>query len=619
MALITKFHVPANELDDVGLQEISMSRLGRFVVLAGKNGSGKSRLLTKLEWYVSARVNVYANLKNLNIQITNVEHAIKTNPEHELVGNWKRDLDSLKQQLSLAFNRVVSNEAAGKLKAVRFVPKQLNLKDPRQTPSSQLTAGFAQAKVPGIANVEQNSLFYVKQLQERWWNATHPQFSGEDNEKNAATSDYEGFKTTLYKLLREHLGRNVDGEPTLFGRPIFDANLSDGQKVILQLCVALHAQKTDFDNTVFILDEPENHLHPSAVIDLLEALYQAADKSQIWIATHSIPLLAYVASIEPMALWFIEDGLAKNSGRAPQKVLEGLLGSDERIGQLNAFTGLPAQLACLQYACESLLAPQVVSDGVHDPQVSQIQKILSGLNAGASVRVLDYGAGKGRLLEGLAECFVSGNQKLSELIDYFAFDPFSVDRAQCEQVIQSYFPDDASRYFGTPDDFFSKKDDQSIDVVVMCNVLHEISPRDWTTLFSNDSLIGRSLKEKGFLLIVEDQRIPVGEKAHDHGFIVLDTQHLRTLFGVTEADIRDGQFVVDDRRKDGRLKAHLIAQSLLKRLTADSRKKAVEQLRSTAKDQIANLRKMDATYANGQLNGFWTQQFANASLYLEEA
>jgi energy-coupling factor transporter ATP-binding protein EcfA2 len=145
--------------------------------------------------------------------------------------------------------------------------------------------------------------------------------------------------------------------------------LSDGQKVILQLCVALHAQKSELENSIFLLDEPENHLHPSAAIDLLKMLYESTGNSQIWIATHSIPLLAYVASEEPMSLWYVDGGAVSSAGRHPEIVLESLLGNEDRLGQLNAFTSLPAQLAVVNYAMESLLPPTILGGGADDPQV----------------------------------------------------------------------------------------------------------------------------------------------------------------------------------------------------------------------------------------------------------
>jgi hypothetical protein len=176
------------------------------------------------------------------------------------------------------------------------------------------------------------------------------------------------------------------------------------------------------------------------------------------------------------------------------------------------------------------------------------------------------------------------------------------------------------RHFAKDDDFFTHKDNASLDVVIMCNVLHEIPPNDWLSLFNNNlSVIGRGLKETGYLLIVEDQRIPIGEKAHKFGFLVLDTQHLRTLFAITETDSNNGLFQVLDARNDGRLKAHKISKQLLTRITSDTRKNAIVQLQTTAKTQIKQLREEEPNFQNGQLNGFWTQQFANASLWLAEA
>jgi SAM-dependent methyltransferase len=543
---------------------------------------------------------------------------ILQNPQHQNLSQWTSEAANYENQIELAINRVVSGTENAEFKAIRFVPKQLNLQDPRSHGNRELVSHFGQAKNPGLNGYEQHCLYYVQQLQHRWWNAGHQRYSGTDEEREIALNDYDSFQAMLSIMLGCPLDRNLDGDATLFGRPIPDAGLSDGQKVILQLCVALHAQRSQLDSTVFLMDEPENHLHPSSVIDLLKSLYEITGKSQIWIATHSIPLLAYVASVEPMSLWYVEDGLVTNSGRHPETVLSGLLGDEERIGQLNAFTGLPAQLAAINYATESLFPPKVVAEGDSDPQVTQIQEVVAHLSNGAVLSVLDYGAGKGRLLDGFAANAIAAGMKASELLDYFAFDPYPDNHAECVRLIGEHFPVEFPRYFNSREEFFDCKADGSIDVVVMCNVFHEISPREWLNLLSPNSLIVRALKDNGYLLIVEDLRIPVGEKAHDHGFLVLDTSHLRTLFSICEDDLNAGHFSHEDSRKDGRLKAHLIAKPLLSRITSESRRIAIEQLKETAKEQIRNLRNLRPSYVNGQLNGFWTQQFANSSLYLDE-
>ena len=132
----------------------------------------------------------------------------------------------------------------------------------------------------------------------------------------AATQDsYKKLVDLIELLLKTTLGRSIDGDATLFGKPLALANLSDGQKVLIQLAVALHAQNGKLDNTVFLLDEPENHLHPSALIEFLDALELVAPSAQFWIATHSVPLLAHIANKEPMAIWYVEDGAISNAGR----------------------------------------------------------------------------------------------------------------------------------------------------------------------------------------------------------------------------------------------------------------------------------------------------------------
>lgn len=616
--LIQEFFAPANEVSDLGLQEINMSRLGRFVALAGKNGAGKSRILNKLELYAGMRVSGRGQLSMWRQNLASASNALKNQPTNANRPAWEESVKDYRNQIARATERIIAEESA-EFKAIRFVPKDLSLQDPRNHAGRELVSRFSQAKSVGLNGYEQCCLFYIQQLQARWWNAGHQLFSGSLGEKAEVLQEYEGFQALILRMLGIKVERNLDGEPTLFGKPIPDAGLSDGQKVILQLCVALHAQHSQLDDTIFLLDEPENHLHPSAVIDLLKSLYETTSSSQIWVATHSIPLLAYIASIEPTSLWYVNEGGVRNAGRHPEIVLDSLLGDEERIGQLNSFTSLPAQLAAINYATESLSAPKVVSGGEKDPQISQIHQVISKLAEGRLLNILDFGAGKGRLLEGLAATSEEVGQDLSTVIDYYAFDAYPDGRDACLRVIRTHFPDSSLRHFVSREDFFSHKNDGCIDIVVMCNVLHEISPKDWLDIFSDQSIVSRALNENGYLLLVEDQRIPVGELAHEHGFIVLDTSHLRMLFSVSEEDHRNGFFLCNDARGDGRLKAHLISKSLLCRITSESRKKSIDALRATAKNEIKKLRNgRVGSYADGLLHAFWTQQFANTSLYLDE-
>ena len=69
-------------------------------------------------------------------------------------------------------------------------------------------------------------------------------------------------------------------------------NLSSGEKAALDLILDIIVAKTEFDDTIFCIDEPEAHLHTKLQGPLLEQLYKLIpDNSQLWIATHSIGMV----------------------------------------------------------------------------------------------------------------------------------------------------------------------------------------------------------------------------------------------------------------------------------------------------------------------------------------
>lgn len=613
--LITKFVAPTDELADVGLQAINMDRLGKFVALTGKNGAGKSRVLTKLGHYIERRNGIFPRIHQVQENIENHKIAIKMHPpENPNQADWVRGLNTNQQQLILATERVFSSNSI--LGVLPFVPKHLNLDDPRSFNRSQLQNQAELAKNPGLNNFQHLCFAHVEKTLERYWNASHQDAAQEQSELDLAKASYTKLTNLIQQLLKTKLGRSIDGDSTLFNKPLAQANLSDGQKVLIQLAVALHAQNGKLDDTVFLLDEPENHLHPSALIEFLDTLEEVAPNAQFWIATHSVPLLAHIANKEPMSIWYVEDGAVSNTGSKPEKVLHGLLGNDAQIANLNNFSSLPAQYAALTFAAESLFPPKTVGGGKGDPQVAQIGEMLS-FDESKPIAVLDYGAGKSRLLAGLDSIAKEQGKELKNCLDYYAFDTSNADKPDSEATISAVYGSSDNKHFLNEEGYFSNKDDRVIDVVVMCNVLHEISASQWLKLFSDKSLINRALKDNGTLLVVEDQRIPTGEKAHEFGFLVFDTAHLKTLFSIKEEDISSGLFRSQDHRSDGRLKAHWIDKSLLGRITSKTRKQAIEELIETAKTQIDQLRKATPDYKVGQLHGFWSQQLANAILVNE--
>jgi len=450
-------------------------------------------------------------------------------------------------------------------------------------------------------------------IQDRWFNATRQDASFHEKDIGLAIKDYEKLKNLIALFLNTNVERTINGEPTLFGFPLGQSNLSDGQKILLQLCLAIHCQQESLDELILFLDEPENHLHPSVIIEIIERIIKRNSNGQIWISTHSIPLLSY---FDPVSIWYLEGSQVSYAGRGPEKVLTSLLGNEDRIAKLQDFISLPGIFALNRHAFESLFEPEVASNDNSDPQTLQIRDEIRGyLQNENKIRILDYGAGKGRLIANIIENNVGPASDFINCVDYIAYDRYDSDREECLNTIKKIYSNEEERYFNDFSKLFETYDKESFDIVIMSNVLHEIDPKHWLKLFSDDGEITRLLSEKGILLLVEDQEMLIGEKAYQNGFLVLNTPELKELFKITE---NDNGFRYSDAKGDGRLKAHYIPKKYLSRITDKTRVNALQNLHKTASEKILAIREGEINYKNGKIHGFWIQQYANSGIALNE-
>ena len=321
-----------------------------------------------------------------------------------------------------------------------------------------------------------------------------------------------------------------------------------------------------------------------------------------------------MAHFDPSSIWFVENSKIEHAGKTPEKVLRSLLGNEDEVGKLQDFIGLPSQYAASRYAFECLCPPKAIQTDSNDPQSFQIKEDLLSLSKTGKLRILDYGAGKGRIISNIVDLETNDQEKLIQSIEYIAYDKFPDDKEHCEGALSKAYDDSNNKYFNDFNKLRSVYDKGSFDVVIMCNVLHEIDPKEWLDLFQEDGTISSLLKEKGILLLVEDHQIPIGEKAYQKGFLVLDTPQLKDLFKITEKDT-DFKF---DQRKGGRLKSHRIPKHCLIKIDRDSRASSLKSMSRTAREKILEIREMEQNYQNGKLHGFWTQQFANAQLSIAE-
>lgn len=619
---ITAIDIP-KEYEDNGLHDVRMKNLAQIVLLAGKNGSGKSRLLQKIQNIANERL-IIEDITIAKAQIKENEKYIDslmgeiashgTNPARKdqcktAVINLKDQIIKTEQSLERT-NYLNLNVESKKCSIVNFVPKELKLEDPL-TMAKRLQENKAKevAINLGCSSLADRTLAVLQNVQDRYFNATHQHFKVAEKDLEDCSEEYKKLQTILELFIGEKLERNIEGNATLFGFPIGNAKLSDGQKVLLQLCVAIHCQETALSEVIIFMDEPENHLHPSAIIEAIDNLKERLPDGQIWIATHSINILSHF--FDSNNLWYVDEGKVNFEGKAPEKVLRGLLGDDEEMAKMRGFIDYPAQLAITLFACECLCPPSSIMTSAEDPQTVQVKKAIQALYAeNQSVKILDWGAGKGRLLANLSE---DNKDEIRQRVDYVAWDFFPTDSNLCKSIIAGIYGTSDNRYFNDFTALRSTHNEKSFHLIVLCNVLHEIPPDGWIHCFN---AISDLLIDSGALLIVENQCMPSGEKAHKNGFIVLDTPSLKRLFNITGPSNND--FVFNDARGNGKLKAHLIRKTLLGSVSGTTLKNALELHKDQCIEKIKELRGIaNPDYKTGQLHAFWCQQFTNTHLVLE--
>lgn len=597
------------------------SRLEKIVVLAGRNGSGKTRILRSVSGLLThvspAQMGEHfaSQLGSITVQVEQLRMGIETTTDLErrrllrkTLATRVRDAEANRAGCAAIASLELQGEWTENAVSL-YLKDSYSLDDPREMSQSVLKNRVDQMEQLGLGRMSGSAPAYLTQVLKHGHLAQDHSVKMDDEERSYRLESLERMQKMLRELLGVEMGRDQDGDPTLFGLPLGNARLSQGQIVLLMLAVALHAQGGDYRSRILLLDEPERHLHPDALIQVLDRLAHFIQDGQIWIATHSVHILAWAPAD---AIWYVEAGRATWAGRTPERVLEGLLGGDQRRADLEQFLQLPAQLAATRFAAECLRPPGVVQTGPEDRQLLQVRSVVSRLRGlGRPLRILDFGAGRARLLPALKE-EVGANEDFTSDIDYRAFDPSEEYREHRLSTIRDlYGSESTTRDFQRMDALHADLDGQ-VDLVVLCNVLHEIPPGRWIALFSD---LSRLLTSEGALLVVEDHHIPTGERAHEFGFLILDDPQLKALLG-WKSDDPPITTVADAR---GRLKAHLVPASLLERVSSATRAAALRSLKDRATEELRSLYgSSDKSFAAGQRQALWSQLLANATIALDD-
>ena len=402
---------------------------------------------------------------------------------------------------------------------------------------------------------------------------------------NSKSESFGRIKNFVNQLCGMKLGWKSSEESSIEvlarinGRLFSSEEMSQGQIAVLSAGL-FDERAASLEPFHLFIDEPELHLHPITCINLMRELRRwVGRRGQLWIATHSISILS---ELHPSELWVLVDGrvMSPSISRVDSALVE-LLGTDMQRENLQLILSEPAKRAAYRFAAESIISPSVIKYRVMDPQSISIRTCVEEKEplCGKRIRVLDVGAGLARLAT-----VIRLEERLRSRIEYYAYEPDCRYQDNVKKELRSlhdFDPESSPR--DTP---VRRISDAQVDVVVLCNVLHEVDPVRWCDLFSE---VSTALRGSGSLLILEDLHIPASEFAHRFGFLLMSPIELSVLFRIKESQI----FVHENAEESykERLMCAEIRGADVGRVTRVSVIRSIKGLRNNRKKDLRAIRR----------------------------
>lgn len=448
-----------------GITNIELLDLKKFNIIIGKNGAGKTRLLKAIKDSITSMntIVIYAYFPDMNTHF-NIDISNKTCdiPLYELIfENQNIELDNFIQYIELQGYDFL-------LELLRDI-----------TQNSRYAKSYRKERAKNIQAELNNILGSL---------INRTLIFESDIMVKSNTS-----KTT--KKLTDSLKQMSPGELSLFYLSI--------------LLIFIKYNKHDNSEIVVLLDEPELHLHPDALIKFVNYLKAEESINICCIATHSIflvPLLDFYEII------YIENSkIQPHNSKMYCEIFDNIVGKHENIVDYLISRDM---WQYYNFIADCFCLPNVV-DKV-DKKDEQFVKFVEHINQIKKIRnfitVLDYGAGSGRL----GKIIKTAEESIEKKVKYFYYDKYEKNPPT----------DLGCPIYKDLQDIYSTN--QKFDCVVLMNVLHEIDVKEWLQTFQS---IYNILEPNGYLLIFEVISLLHGEQPYgDTGYILLGEQEIDKLF-----------------------------------------------------------------------------------------
>ncbi len=369
-----------------------------------------------------------------------------------------------------------------------------------------------------------------------------------------------------------------DGKKLLLKKAL--GMFSPGELMIFYLAIFICLQSNTKQERILILDEPECHLHPKALLKFIQMLRNEMQFSEIWIASHSLFILPELTFEQ---IVYINDSqIIPRTSRLYQAILSDVLG--ENRANLETFFSSLSQWQYCEYIAECFANPEVI-DTVSSKD-EQVRLFASFLAEQPNINVLDYGGGSGRLGFSL----LALDKTILRRIKYEIYDPHPQHDGStfCIRTNLTRVP-------------------KKYHCVVLMNVLHEIEHTEWIDIFQT---ISRILKDDGYLIFAETKVLSKGEMPNKNGFLLLGADELSVLFAHEQhfPEIR-----ISESQKTICVPVPKVA---LSNISPETIRNAIIRLK---KNSYENLKKerANSSFRSSRTYAFWSQQYINAMLVCE--